>query len=70
MEELIPDPKITIAEIRFKNGRMTQKEFADSIGVSTQTVVAWEKDVFKVSPKYLVKIFQVYGVSSSDLLGA
>lgn len=63
-------PTLTIAEIRFKNDRMTQKEFGDSIGVSTQTVSAWEKDISKISVRHLMKICDKYGVKSSELLGA
>lgn len=65
----MPEPKITIAEIRARHGKMTQKEFGASIGVSTQTVSSWEKDIYKASPKHLIKINEVYGVSTSDLLG-
>ena len=63
-------PTLTIAEIRFKNNRMTQKEFGKSIGVSTQTVSAWEKDISKISVRHLMKICDKYGVKSSELLGA
>lgn len=65
----MPKPTITIAEIRAKNGKMSQEEFAKSIGVSPQTVGAWEKDIFKINSKHLVKISEVYGVKSSELLG-
>jgi transcriptional regulator, XRE family len=63
-------PKITIAEIRAKHGKMSQEEFGASVGVSAQTVGAWEKDILKISPIYLLRITEKYGVSSSDLLGA
>lgn len=42
---------ITIAELRAKHGKMSQKDFGKSIGVSAQTVNAWEKDVFKGTSK-------------------
>ena len=58
-----------IAEIRAKNGKMTQREFGDSVGVSTQTVNSWEKDIYRISAKNLIKICEIYHVSSSDLLG-
>lgn len=66
----VSQPKITIAEIRAKNGKMTQKEFGRTIGVTAQTVSAWEKDITKISPKKLLKIHEIYGVKSSELLGA
>lgn len=66
----MPKPTLTIAEIRFFNGRMTQQEFADSIGVTPQTVSSWERDITKISARHLMKICDKYGVKSSELLGA
>lgn len=62
-------PNITLAEIRLKNGKMTQVEFAKSLGVTPQTIISWEKDILKIKGKYLLKIGKLYGVKSSDLLG-
>ena len=62
-------PKITIAEIRARNGKMTQREFGDSVGVTPQTVNSWEKDIYRISAKNLMKICEIYNVSTSDLLG-
>ena len=62
-------PTITILEIRAKN-KLTQAEFAESIGVSKQSVSTWEKDIYTISPRNLLKICQKYGVKSMDLLGA
>ena len=62
-------PKITIAEIRARNGKMTQREFGDSVGVAPQTVNSWEKDIYRISAKNLMKICEIYNVTSSDLLG-
>lgn len=64
----MPQPVITIAEIRAKY-KLNQEEFGKSIGVSKQTVSSWEKDVYKIKPRNLLKIHEVYGVNSSDLLG-
>lgn len=66
----MPEPMITIAEIRAKNGKMSQLEFGKSLGVSAQTVHAWEKDITTIRSKHLLKIYEVYGVKSSELLGA
>lgn len=66
---LLPEPKITIAELRARHGKLTQKEFGDSVGVSPQTVNAWEKDIMTIKSRHLLKICQVYGVKSSELLG-
>lgn len=61
-------PKITILEIRAKH-KLNQKEFGETIGVSAQTVSAWEKNIMGITPKNLIKICQLYNVKSSDLLG-
>ena len=66
----MPKPTITIAEIRAKHGKMTQKDFGKSIGVSAQTVSAWENDITIISSKHLLKIYEGYGVKSNELLGA
>lgn len=66
----MPKPTVTIAELRAKNNKMTQADFAKSIGVSAQTVSAWEKDITTISTKHLIRIYEVYGVKSSELLGA
>lgn len=62
-------PKLTIAELRARNGKMSQKEFGESIGVSPQTVAAWEKNIYIIQSKHLLKLCQVYRVRSDDLLG-
>lgn len=66
----MPKPTITIAEIRAKNGKMSQAAFGETVGVSAQTVHAWEKDITTIRSKHLLKIYEVYGVKSSELLGA
>lgn len=66
MKEL--SPKITIKEIRAKY-KLNQEQFAESIGVTPQTVSAWEQDSLKISPSNVVKICLKYHVSSDDLYG-
>lgn len=61
-------PSITLLEIRAKN-KITQKQFAKSIGVSTQTVSSWESDILSISIPNLIKVCKTYNVSSVDLLG-
>lgn len=62
------NPSLTILEIRAKN-KLTQKQFADSIGVSPQTVSSWEHDIYSISAKNLITVCQKYNVNSVDLLG-
>ena len=61
-------PTISILELRARN-KMNQAEFAESVGVSAQTVSSWEKNVLSISPKNLITICEKYGIKSSDLLG-
>lgn len=66
MEEL--KPKISILELRAKN-KMSQKEFGKTVGVSHQTVSAWEKNILSISTKNLVEVCKLYNINPSDLLG-
>lgn len=61
-------PKITILEIRAKN-KLNQKEFGETVGVTAQTVGSWEKNIKSISAENLIKVCQIYGIKSSDLLG-
>lgn len=60
---------ITIAELRARNGKMTQRELAEKIGTTQSTVSLWEKDITTISAPYLKKVCLFFGVSSDDLLG-
>ena len=62
------EPKITILEIRAKN-KLNQKEFGKTVGVTAQTVSSWEKNIKSISAENLIKVCQIYGIKSSDLLG-
>ncbi|WP_274657021.1 helix-turn-helix transcriptional regulator [Streptococcus equinus] len=67
MKEL--KPNITVREIRAREN-MNQEDFGKMLGVSAQTVGSWEKDVYSISSKNLVKLCLTYHVTSFDLLGA
>lgn len=62
-------PKITIAELRARNKKMTQKELAELVGVSTQTVIAWEKDITTIKADNLLKLCSALNTSATELLG-
>lgn len=62
-------PKITIAELRARNNKMNQSELAKAVGVTTQTVSAWEKDITVIKAHHLLKLCQVLNTTASDLLG-
>lgn len=60
---------ITIAELRARNGKMTQAELAKNIGTSQTTISAWEKDISVISAPHLKKICLFFNVSADSLLG-
>lgn len=62
-------PKITIAELRARHDKMTQSQLAELVGVRTQTINAWEKDITSIKAQHLLKLCKVLGTTASDLLG-
>lgn len=66
MTEVVP--KITIKELRARHN-LTQEEFAKSVGITPQTVGAWEKNQLSISPKNMVTICNKYHIQSTDLYG-
>ena len=52
---------MTIKELRIKK-RLTQDEFAQSIGVTKMTVSRWERGVMKLSLKNIRKIEETHKV--------
>lgn len=48
---------------------MTQKELAELVGVSTQTVIAWEKDITTIKADNLLKLCNALNTSATELLG-
>ncbi len=49
---------------------MSQKQLAKAIGVSTQTINAWEKDITIIKGENLIKLCRYFNVKASDILGA
>ncbi|MEV2909660.1 helix-turn-helix transcriptional regulator [Paenibacillus larvae] len=60
---------LTIAELRARNGKMTQAELAREIGTSQTTISAWEKDISVISAPHLKRLCLFFNVSADDLLG-
>lgn len=59
--------KITIKAARV-NKNLSQKEAAKLIGVSKDTVGAWDRGKSMPNVKYISAIEKVYGVSYKDLI--
>ncbi|AUC25588.1 transcriptional regulator [Streptococcus uberis] len=62
-------PAITIAELRAKNGKMSQSALAEKLGVAQSTVSSWEEDITSIKGRHLIMLCQEFKVKSSDLLG-
>lgn len=54
--------KYKIQELRVRNG-LTQKELADLIGVSVQTINAWEANPKKIKAGSLLALSRVFNES-------
>lgn len=62
-------PQITIAELRARNGKMSQEKLAEELGVGIASVIRWERDIYSISSPKLVILCKYFGVKSDDLLG-
>ena len=60
---MIKVPKITLKAARV-NASLTQKEAAEKIGISYQTLSDYEKDGSKIKVSVLNKMCSVYGLSA------
>lgn len=60
---------ITIAELRARNNKMTQRELAEELGVHQETVSRWEKDISRITSIHLKKLCLFFNVSADDILG-
>lgn len=62
------DTRSRIFELLDKQG-MAQKAFAEAVGTKEATVSDWRRGKSNSYNRHLVKIAQVLGVTTSDLLG-
>lgn len=60
---------VTIAELRARNCKMSQKELANKLDVDVSSIVRWEKDITTISATSLKKLALFFNVSADDLLG-
>lgn len=60
---------LTIAELRARNGKMTQKDLAKNLNVSQSAISNWEKDQLSIDGRRLVDIAVFFKVSTDELLG-
>ena len=60
---------VTIAELRAKHNKMSQRELAKKIGVTQTSISTWEKDQTKISGESLISLALFFNVSTDDILG-
>lgn len=56
-----------IRRLRFENGEMTQKQLADQVGVTRQTIIAIESAKYSPSLELAFQIAGVFGVPLEDV---
>lgn len=60
---------VTIAELRARKNKMSQRELAKELNTTQTSVSRWEKDPLSMNAESLVKICLYFKVSSDDILG-
>lgn len=60
---------ITIAELRAKNGKMSQSFLAKELGTEQANISRWEQNPLSMSAKNLIKVAKYFNVSTDELLG-
>ena len=58
----------TYIRSRGKNINMTQKELAEKVGVSTNTVARWERNESEPSWSDFIKVCMVLGMKMEDFM--
>lgn len=61
--------KFTLKELRARKNE-TQEQVAKSLGISTQTYNAWEKDISNVAVSKVQAVANYFGVTLSDIFFA
>jgi putative transcriptional regulator len=56
-----------VRRLRFENGEMTQKQLAEAVGVTRQTIIAMEANRYSPSLTLAFKIAQTFDVSVEDV---
>jgi bacteriophage CI repressor helix-turn-helix domain len=60
---------VSIAELRARHNKMSQRELAKELGVTQTSISNWEKDQTKISGEYLISLALFFNVSTDDILG-
>lgn len=60
---------ITIAELRAKNGKMSQRTLAREIDTTQTSISNWEKDPLSMNAENIVKLCLYFNVTSDEIIG-
>lgn len=60
---------VTIAELRARTGKMSQRQLAKELGTTQTSISNWEKDPLKMNAENIIKVALYFNVSTDDLLG-
>lgn len=60
---------VSIAELRARNNKMSQRELAKQLNVTQTTISNWEKNPEAISGENLKKVALFFKVSTDELLG-
>lgn len=53
---------------RLMNGKMTQVQLAEQVGVGLSTVINWEKDINRMTVGKLMKVCEIFEITPNELL--
>jgi putative transcriptional regulator len=56
-----------VKRLRFENGQMTQRQLAQEVGVTRQTIITIEANRYSPSLRLAFRIARVFGVSVEDV---
>lgn len=60
---------VGIAELRARNGKMSQEELAKELNVKQSQISRWEDNPLSISSKNLIKLALYFDVTVDELLG-
>jgi putative transcriptional regulator len=56
-----------VRQLRFENGQMTQRQLAEEVGVTRQTIITIEANRYSPSLRLAFRIASAFGVSIEDV---
>ena len=60
---------ISIAELRRKHGKISQRELAKKLDTTQASISNWEKNPLSMNAENIVKVALYFQISSDEILG-